>query len=271
MHVPGYEVHEVIGRRGTGVVHRARRLADDRAVAIQVDDRPVVDRERFAEDTRAARALSAHPFVVAVLDAGVLADARPYVVMEPGTDSLDSPLPPDEVAELGQRIADVLVAAHDLGLAHGGIEASELLVRPDGVVGLAGFGLASVRAAATPAGDVRALTATLSTLLGDTPVSAEFLAILRRGYPDAAALRADLSQLTVAAAPRRPSTAQAPPATADDDEPGRGTWSPGEPSAPEPAPPTPVSRAVVSRAMVVVFVLVVVVAVVVLGWVLLAG
>ena len=262
--VPGYEIVDALGRGGFGVVYRARQLTIDREVAIKVDTRVILDdrdQRRFLREVRAAGRLSGHPHVVEIYDAGVLPDHRPYLVMElcPGGSLADrrAPMPPREVAEIGQKIADALAAAHDLGVLHRDIKPANILVKRYGTVGLADFGLAalmdtgrdtSVTLAAltpayaapeqfhlappTPQSDVYALCATLYTLLAgrppryphegelsvpeivrrhDLPIEdipgapPEFMAVLRRGlakepahrYPEAAALRADLSQLTV--------------------------------------------------------------------------
>ncbi len=262
--VPGYEIVDALGRGGFGVVYRARQLTIDREVAIKVDTRVILDdrdQRRFLREVRAAGRLSGHPHVVEIYDAGVLADHRPYIVMElcPGGSLADrrGPQPPREVAETGQKIADALAAAHDLGVLHRDIKPANILVKRYGTVGLADFGLAalmetgrdtSVTLAAltpayaapeqfhlappTPQSDVYALTATLYTLLAGRPprypadgelsvpeiirrhdlpiedipgLPPAFMAVLRRGlakdplhrYPEAAALRADLSQLTV--------------------------------------------------------------------------
>jgi hypothetical protein len=261
--VPGYEIVDAVGRGGFGVVYRARQLTIDREVAIKVDTRVILDdrdQRRFLREVRAAGRLSGHPHVVEIYDAGVLPDSRPYIVMELCAGSLadrPSPMPPREVAEIGQKIADALAAAHDLGVLHRDIKPGNILVKRYGTVGLADFGLAalmetgrdtSVTLAAltpayaapeqfhlappTPQSDVYALAATLYTLLAGRPpryphdgelsvpeivrrhdlplediagLSPEFMSVLRRGlakdpahrYPEAAALRADLSQLTV--------------------------------------------------------------------------
>lgn len=261
--VPGYELVDMLGRGGFGVVYRARQVTIDREVAIKVDTRLILDdrdRRRFLREVRAAGRLSGHPHVVEIYDAGVLPDSRPYLVMElcPGGSLADRErMSPREVADVGQKIADALAAAHDLGVLHRDIKPGNILIKRYGTVGLADFGLAAVveagrdssvtLAALTPAyaapeafhlypptvqSDLYALTATLYTLLAgfpprfpregdlsvpeiirrhDIPIDdipglpREFMAILRRGlakdpahrYPDAAALRADLSQLTV--------------------------------------------------------------------------
>lgn len=262
--VPGYEIVDALGRGGFGVVYRARQLTIDREVAIKVDTRVILDdrdQRRFLREVRAAGRLSGHPHVVEIYDAGVLTDSRPYIVMElcPGGSLADrrGPQPPREVAEIGQKIADALAAAHDLGVLHRDIKPANILVKRYGTVGLADFGLAalmetgrdtSVTLAAltpayaapeqfhlappTPQSDVYALAATLYTLLAGRPprypdegelsvpeivrrhdlpiedvpgLAPEFMSVLRRGlakdpahrYPEAAALRADLSQLTL--------------------------------------------------------------------------
>ncbi len=199
--VPGYEIVDALGRGGFGVVYRARQLTIDREVAIKVDTRVILDdrdQRRFLREVRAAGRLSGHPHVVEIYDAGVLPDSRPYIIMElcPGGSLADlrGQQPPREVAEIGQKIADALAAAHDLGVLHRDIKPANILVKRYGTVGLADFGLAalmetgrdtSVTLAAltpayaapeqfhlappTPQSDVYALTATLYTLLAGRP------------------------------------------------------------------------------------------------------
>jgi hypothetical protein len=261
--VPGYQIVDALGRGGFGVVYRARQITIDREVAIKLDSRVILDdrdQRRFLREVRAAGRLSGHPHVVEIYDAGVLPDSRPYIVMElctGGSLAQRGPLPPREVAEIGQKIADALAAAHDLGVLHRDIKPGNILVKRYGTVALSDFGLAALMEAGrdtsvtlealtpayaapeqfhlvppTPQSDVYALAATLYTLLAGRPpryppdrelsvpeiirlhdapiedipgVPAEFMAVLRRGlahdpahrYPEAAALRADLSQLNV--------------------------------------------------------------------------
>jgi serine/threonine protein kinase len=202
--VPGYEILDPLGRGGFGVVYRARQVTIDREVAIKVDTRIILDerdQRRFLREVRAAGRLSGHPHVVELYDAGVLPDSRPYLVMElcPGGSLADlladrGPMPVREVVDAGQKIADALAAAHDLGVLHRDIKPGNILVKRYGTVGLADFGLAAVveagrdssvtLAALTPAyaapeafhlfpptveSDVYALTATLYTLITGYP------------------------------------------------------------------------------------------------------
>lgn len=83
--VPGYEVVEVLGQGGFATVYRARQLAVGREVALKMDSRVLAtarDRQRFLREVTAAGQLSGHPHVVAVYDAGVLDNGRPYMVLE---------------------------------------------------------------------------------------------------------------------------------------------------------------------------------------------
>ncbi|MGC5012384.1 protein kinase domain-containing protein [Streptosporangium sp. DT93] len=204
--VPGYEVSGVLGQGGFGIVYRARQLAVEREVALKVDNRVLVserDRRRFMREVTSAGALSGHPHVAHVYDAGVLPDGRPYMVLElcPGGSLLDRMqaerdrrLPPAEVVDIGVRIADALSAAHAAGVLHRDIKPANILINRYGNVVLSDFGLATMpssggeasvtRESLTPAyappeafeltepsaaGDVYSLAATLYALLSGRP------------------------------------------------------------------------------------------------------
>ncbi|MFD8560671.1 serine/threonine-protein kinase [Streptosporangium canum] len=202
--VPGYEVSGVLGQGGFGIVYRARQLAVEREVALKVDNRVLVserDRRRFMREVTSAGALSGHPHVAHVYDAGVLPDGRPYMVLElcPGGSLLDrmraeGRLAPAEVADIGVRIADALSAAHAAGVLHRDIKPANILINRYGNVVLSDFGLATMPSAGgevsvtresltpayappeafeltepTAAGDVYSLAATLYALLSGRP------------------------------------------------------------------------------------------------------
>ncbi|WP_211592475.1 serine/threonine-protein kinase [Microbispora sp. H10836] len=206
--VPGYEVLGVLGQGGFGVVYRARQLAVGREVALKIDNRVLVsdrDRRRFMREVTSAGALSGHPHVADVYDAGVLPDGRPYMVLElcPNGSLADrlrdgGPLGPREVRDIGVKIADALAAAHALGVLHRDVKPANILVNSYGMVALSDFGLATMpgqggaargevsvtRESLTPAyappeafdltepttaGDVYALSATLYALLQGRP------------------------------------------------------------------------------------------------------
>ncbi|MFC0556852.1 serine/threonine-protein kinase [Planotetraspora thailandica] len=204
--VPGYEVLGVLGQGGFGVVYRARQLAVGREVALKIDNRVLVserDQRRFMREVTAAGALSGHPHVADVYDAGMLPDGRPYMVLElcPGGSLADrlkehGPMDAREVRDIGVRIADALAAAHAEGVLHRDVKPANILVNSYGMVALSDFGLATRPGAAagnemsvtlesltpayappeafeltepTAAGDVYALSATLYALLYGRP------------------------------------------------------------------------------------------------------
>lgn len=201
--VAGYEVLGLLGQGGFGVVYRARQLAVGREVALKVDNRVLVserDRRRFMREVTSAGALSGHPHVAHVYDAGVLYDGRPYMVLElcPGGSLSDrmraGVLGPAEVRDIGVRIADALAAAHAAGVLHRDVKPANILINRYGNVVLSDFGLATMpepgaevsvtRESLTPAyappeafeltepsaaGDVYSLAATLYALLSGRP------------------------------------------------------------------------------------------------------
>jgi serine/threonine-protein kinase len=80
-----YEILEIAGKGGMGIVYKARHLLIDRIVAIKVLKGHLLDDEqsllRFQVEARAASRLN-HPNVVAVHDFGVTDWGQPYLVMD---------------------------------------------------------------------------------------------------------------------------------------------------------------------------------------------
>ena len=104
-------------------------------------------RDRFEREARLAARLS-HPNVVRIFDVGE-SDGRPFIVMEyvEGDTLADElgrhgPLPPDRAVDLALQICSGLEAAHASGLVHRDVKPRNLLLRPDGVLKIADFGIA---------------------------------------------------------------------------------------------------------------------------------
>ena len=78
-----YDIHELIGRGGMGAVYRATDRTLQRDVALKVLPAEVDQHELVHRLEREARVLASleHPGIVAVHDAGSLADGRPYYTM----------------------------------------------------------------------------------------------------------------------------------------------------------------------------------------------
>jgi serine/threonine protein kinase len=147
-----YEIKEVIGRGGMGVVLKAFDPSLHRLVALKVLAphlaSSITARKRFAREGRAAAAVR-HEHVVAVHGVHE-ADGLPYLVMEyvPGIslqDRLDrdGPLDVPAILRIGMQTAAGLAAAHAQGLIHRDIKpANILLENGDEHVKITDFGLA---------------------------------------------------------------------------------------------------------------------------------
>jgi hypothetical protein len=147
-----YEVLEVVGQGGMGVVVRAFDEQLHRVVAIKVLAPDLAAsasaRQRFAREARAAAAI-AHDHVVTIH--AVEPDHQPpYLVMHyvAGVslqDKLDrtGPLGVKEVLRIGLQVAEGLAAAHKQGLVHRDVKPANILLE-NGVerVKLTDFGLA---------------------------------------------------------------------------------------------------------------------------------
>jgi len=122
-----YELLHAVGDGGMGVVYRAldKRLGRDVAVKLLLPrwSQDKATRTRFIREARVAAQLK-HPNAIEVFDFGEH-ESSLYLVMEllRGETLFDymteqGQLPIQRVAHVGYRIADVLVAAHELTLVH---------------------------------------------------------------------------------------------------------------------------------------------------------
>jgi serine/threonine protein kinase/WD40 repeat protein len=147
-----YEVLEVLGRGGFGIVLRALDEALQRVVAVKVLAPQMAAtspaRKRFLREARSYAAIR-HENVVQVH--AVEEQPLPYLVMEfiPGgtlQQMLDrtGPLEVPEVLCIGRQIAEGLAAAHAIGLIHRDVKPSNVLIEggPQRRVKLTDFGLA---------------------------------------------------------------------------------------------------------------------------------
>jgi serine/threonine protein kinase len=159
--VPGYEILDLLGRGGMGVVYRARQVALDRIVALKTILLAHLGNEtaiqRFEREARAVARLS-HPHIVAAYDCGRSA-GRVWFAMElvEGTDAqrrLQERGTFDERTTWGivRQAAAGLAHAAEQGLVHRDIKPANLLLvdAPAGfplpagmpLVKIADFGLA---------------------------------------------------------------------------------------------------------------------------------
>lgn len=151
--VAGFEIEEELGRGAMGIVYQARQTNLDREVAIKIlSDDSASDEvyvERFFREARAAASLS-HPNVVQAYDAGVTSDGIYYFVMEKVTgENLElvlnnvGPLNIPQAVDVFISVANALSYAWTRNqLSHGDIKPENIIMRLNGKVKLADFGLA---------------------------------------------------------------------------------------------------------------------------------
>ena len=146
-----YRIEQPIGQGGMASVYLAHDEELDRPVALKIlADNLAGDatlRDRFEREARLAARLS-HPNVVHVFDVGE-SEGRPFIVMEyvEGDTLADElarhgALAPARAVELALQICSGLKAAHASGLVHRDVKPRNLLLRPDGVLKIADFGIA---------------------------------------------------------------------------------------------------------------------------------
>jgi serine/threonine protein kinase len=142
-----YRVERMLGSGAMAVVYLAHDQELQRAVAIKILAEPFAAddelRSRFLREAKLASRLS-HPNVVKVYDAGEARD-RLFIVMEyvPGSTLADcGTLPHGEAVRLVRQACSGLQHAHDAELVHRDIKPANLLLRDDGVLKIADFGIA---------------------------------------------------------------------------------------------------------------------------------
>jgi serine/threonine protein kinase len=135
--VEGYEILEVIGHGGMGVVYKARHKTLNRTVALKMilSGSAATDgeRTRFRAEAEAAAQLQ-HPNIVQVYEIGEAA-GRPFLALEyvPGG-SLAAQLTGDGVdprraAELILPLADAVRHAHENGIVHRDLKPANILIQ----------------------------------------------------------------------------------------------------------------------------------------------
>ncbi len=147
-----YQLFEVLGRGGMGVVYRARDPELSRDVALKVliaaEHADETQLDRFLREARAAARL-VHPNVVRVLDIQRHGD-QPFFTMDlvrgPSLADLVDELGPRPIRESVRIVADVgraLHEAHRHDLLHRDVKPGNVLLTTDGTPRLTDFGLVS--------------------------------------------------------------------------------------------------------------------------------
>jgi len=153
-----YDVTELLGKGGMGVVYLARQRVIDRWVAIKMLQAELTQDEvsvkRFEQEAKAASLLN-HPHLVTLHDYGITPTGQPFLVMEylEGHSLLDiikrqGPLSPRRAIKIFSQVAEGLAHAHHQGIVHRDLKPSNIiLVEQEGdseFVKVVDFGLAKL-------------------------------------------------------------------------------------------------------------------------------
>lgn len=160
--IGAYTIEHLIGEGGMGEVWRARRSDGrfERKVAVKLMHASLVSRrarERFEREGRLLARLT-HPNIAPLVDAGVTAGNRPYIVLEHvAGQPLDRycdvrGLGIEARLRLFQDVLGALAHAHDRLVIHRDLKPSNVLVTGAGVVKLLDFGIAKLMDAQEEAG-----------------------------------------------------------------------------------------------------------------------
>lgn len=148
-----YEILEVIGEGGMGIVYRAldHRLNRDVAVKIMRDEMAADEefRRRFCTESHAVAMLS-HPNIVAVYDVSHN-DNVEYIVMEL-VDGITlkqyierkGVVAWKEVVHFTKQISKALAHAHERGIIHRDIKPQNIMLLRDGTIKVGDFGIAAL-------------------------------------------------------------------------------------------------------------------------------
>jgi serine/threonine-protein kinase len=152
--VGAYQLEALVGRGGMGEVYRARRVDDQyhQEVAVKLIRGGVAGRalaERFRLERQVLARLQ-HPNIATLLDGGITADSRNYLVMQyvdgvPLTEYADANrLSVRDRIQLVRTVCDTVQFAHANLVVHRDLKPTNILVTKDGQVKLLDFGIAKL-------------------------------------------------------------------------------------------------------------------------------
>ena len=145
-----YQTIEMLGRGGFATVYKAENTILGNIVALKVLDAALATDEtferRFLQEAQQTVRLD-HPNIMRVLDLDKV-DGKLFIVMEyvPGKNLRDSLIQQavslDQAAKIVRQIGSALDYAHSHQIVHRDVKPSNIMIRDDGQVKLADFGIA---------------------------------------------------------------------------------------------------------------------------------
>lgn len=149
LQIPGYEITQVLGKGGMGIVNKAHHVQLNRTVALKIALKRVHveanELHRFQSEAEAMAEID-HPNVVKVYEVGSH-DGLPFLTMEFCPNGSLETLRTDEkmslrkAAEVIEQIARGVAAAHAQGLIHRDLKPANVLIDTQGGLKVADFGL----------------------------------------------------------------------------------------------------------------------------------
>ncbi len=145
-----FQIEELLGAGGMGVVYRARDTRLDRSVALKlIGEKYAQDaqaRARLLNEARTASALN-HPHVCHIYEVGE-AEGHAFIAMEYVTGKPlaqiipQEGLPVEAALRFGIQIADAVAHAHEHGIIHRDLKSANVMITPEGRAKVLDFGLA---------------------------------------------------------------------------------------------------------------------------------
>lgn len=145
-----YEIVELIGEGGNGVVFKTKEIGTERLVALKVLQlRLVSDKESLDRFKREGSVLSQldHPNILRCFRFGVWNERFPYIAMEyvNGIQLNDAEaVLPQQVVHIGKQICRAMEYAHKANIVHRDLKPANIMIIPDenDLVKVVDFGLA---------------------------------------------------------------------------------------------------------------------------------
>ncbi|MGE5344714.1 MAG: protein kinase domain-containing protein [Acidithiobacillales bacterium] len=169
-----YEVLELLGQGGMGVVYKARDTRLGRLAALKVlraDWATDAERKRrFVREARTASSLN-HPGILVIYEIDT-DEGLDYIAMEyvPGGTLAgliaSGPIPAERALRLTSQIADALAAAHAAGIVHRDLKPSNIMLPGGDRVKVVDFGLAKPVGPAAPTDETSDAVTVGGVLLG---------------------------------------------------------------------------------------------------------
>ncbi len=151
--VGSFEIVEIIGRGGIGIVYLGHDTKLDRFVAIKSIPAELqassTAQARFKREAKLLASLN-HPNIAVIHEIIEQDEGTGYLILEyiPGETLAHriahKPLKFEEALSIGQQVAEAVSAAHEKGVIHRDLKPGNIKITPDGRVKVLDFGLAKV-------------------------------------------------------------------------------------------------------------------------------